>query len=202
MIISKKNLLLLLTCSLFSLSAKQSIIEFKSAYFLSTNSHFKDIFGKGGALYGPELTLQLYDNEPWYFFASFDYLHNKGHSLGFCDKTSVRLIPLSLGLKYFAATSNKNVDLYIGLGFVAENVRTKNCSSFVLSHTSQWGFGGVAKIGTYYTMPHNLVLDLFIDYNFVRVGNNHWNCAENPQVQSLHANVSGALFGAGLGYKF
>jgi hypothetical protein len=185
-----------------SLIAQDAILEFKGSYFLSTHSVFKDIYGKGGALYGPELTVQLCNDKNWYAFASFDYLQKKGYSLGFCDKTRVRLIPLTFGLKYFVPVAEENVDFYAGLGFVSENVRTKNCSEFVTAKTSQWGFGGIAKFGAYYRLPQNFVLDFFIDYNFVKVGSSDCDCQGSPIVESVKANVGGAIFGTGIGYRF
>ncbi|MDR3550863.1 MAG: OmpW family outer membrane protein [Candidatus Babeliales bacterium] len=182
----------------FPLAGRDLILEFKAAYFLPTDSDFKHIFHKGGALYGPELTVQLCSDENWYAFASFDYFQKKGNSVGLCDETSVKLIPLAFGLKYFMPAAD-SFDFYAGLGFQAMNARTKNCSDFVESKLSQWGFGGIAKAGAYYYLSHNFLIDIFVDYSFVKVGKNDCDCTS---VQSVKANVSGAIFGAALGYKF
>ncbi|MCX5922219.1 MAG: hypothetical protein NTX86_02735 [Candidatus Dependentiae bacterium] len=184
----------------FSLQARDIILEFKGAYFKPTDSEFKNIYGKGGALYGPELTVQVCEDTPWYAFAGFNYFHKKGHSIGLCDETTVKLIPLALGVKYLERMCDDRVDFYVGLGFQPVNVRTKNCSDFVFANQSKWGFGGIAKVGANYRMDCNFLIDLFVDYSFVKVGSNDCDCLMG--LQSVKANVSGAIFGAGLGYSF
>jgi hypothetical protein len=186
---------LLIACPLMG---RNVLLEFKGAYFLPTSCDFKNIYRHGGALFGPELTVQLCECKDWYVFTSFDYFQKKGHSVGLCDPTTVTLIPVALGLKYFLPAFDDRVDFYGGLGFEAVNVRTKSCSDNVITKLSQWGFGGIAKVGAYYYLPHCFVIDFFIDYSFVRVGSNDCNCG----VQSVKANIGGAIFGVGIGYNF
>ncbi len=183
------------------LAARDVFLEFKGAYFLPTHDDFKDLY-KGSALYGPELTVQLCEDSDWYAFGSFDYFRKRGDSVGLCDATTVRLIPLAFGLKYFMPLCTECVDVYAGLGFEAVNVRTKSCSEFVVPKLSQWGFGGIAKVGAFYYLPCNFLIDLFVGYSFARVGSNDCVCQTSPVVQSVRANVSGAIFGAGIGYRF
>jgi len=179
--------------------ARDIILEFKGAYFLPTGSRFKDIYG-GGALYGPELTVQLCEDKNWYLFTSIDYFSQDGHSLGLCDKTEVKMILLALGLKYFMPVCNDRIDVYLAAGFEPVNVRTKNCSQFVLAERSEWSLGGIAKFGAYYHLPHNFLIDLFVGYSGAHIGSNDCKCL--PSLQFLKAQVSGAIFGAGLAYKF
>ncbi len=188
-------------CALFlfayaSIFSRDILLEFKAAYFLSTDSCLKSIYGKGGALYGPEVTFQLGEDENWYGFASVDFLKKNGRSVGLCDPTQMRIVPLAIGLKYFVPFWYG--DFYVGLGFQPVHLKTINCSQYVAQVTSKWGFGGIAKIGTYFDLPCNFLLDLFIDYSFVKVGCN--SCSD--LVTPLKANISGAIFGAGLGYRF
>lgn len=182
------------------LCARDVILEFKAAYFLPTSSVFKQIYRHGGVLYGPELTVQLCDNKNWYGFASVDYFQKKGHSLGLSDATKVSLLPLGIGLKYFAPIVCDCADFYLGLGFQPVHVHTKNCSGSVVTKQSRWGFGGIAKAGAYWHLPHNFVLDFFIDYSFVKVGCKK-SCQSSTTI-SRKADVSGAIFGIGLGYCF
>jgi outer membrane protein W len=183
----------------FPIAGRSIILEFKGAYFLSTDSAFKNIYGNGGALAGPELTVQLCEENNLCVFASVDYFKKKGHSIGLCNKTTVEMIPVGLGFKYVIPTFD-HTDFYVGLGLEAMNLRTTNCSDFVVFNQSQWGFGGIAKVGAYYYLPCNLLLDFFIDYSFVRVGSDNCNCL--PGLLPIKANVSGAIFGIGLGYNF
>ena len=77
----------------------------------------------------------------------------------------------------------------------------KNHSTAVIQKLYRWGFGGIAKVGAYYHLPHNFVIDFFIDYSFLKVGKNHRTLTP-PGIRLIKADVSGAIFGVGLGYKF
>lgn len=184
------------------LCARDVILEFKAAYFLPTDSVFKHIYHNGSALWGPELTVQLCENKNWYGFASIDYFQKHGRSLGLCDATKVSLLPLGVGLKYFVPVWCDRADFYLGLGFQPVYVRTKNCAELVSTKQSRWGFGGIAKAGTYWYLPCNFVIDLFVDYSFVKVGCKNSCTSSAGTVTSRKANVSGAIFGGGIGYRF
>lgn len=175
--------------------AKDILLEFKTAYFLPTDCRVKKIYGNGGALYGPEVTFKLCKERNWYGFASVDYLSKKGNSIGSCSKTIMEIVPLAIGLKYFVPLCW--VDLYAGLGFQSLHLTTKNFSPFVQRCTSQWGYGGIAKLGAYYDLPCNWFLDFFIDYSFVKVGRG--KCCKTVPIK---AKIDSALFGAGFGYRF
>lgn len=191
--------LLLITSSLAT--ARSVIVEFKGAYFLPTDYAFKSIYTHGNGMYGPEITVQIVDEQPWHIFTSFDYFEKKGVSVGFKTPTKVTLLPLSLGIKYFFPTYCARGDFYIGLGAQAVDIRTKNCSPFVIQEYNRWGFGGIAKAGIYWYTSSNVTIDMFIDYSFVKTANSTCWCPQQG-VQELCANVSGALFGIGFGYRF
>lgn len=182
--------------------ARNVVWEFKGAYFLPTNDTFTDIYGHGSALFGPEVTFQLCDNEHWYGFASFDYFQKKGKSLGLCEPTRIRLLPLAAGLKYLHAFREK-VHFYVGLGFEPVFASFTNCSDSVEVQQKEWGVGAIAKVGAYYDLPHDFVLDFFVDYSYAKVGSDSiCGCDETGGVVSTKANVSGVIFGLGLGYHF
>ena len=197
---NKKNyflITLLLVTS--SLACRDILLEFKGAYFLGTNSIFRKIYDHGGALYGPEVTFNLGCHENLYGFASIDVLQKHGRSIGLCSPTKVTLIPLGLGLKYLIPFCYG--DFYVGLGIQPTYVRTKDCSPYVIPKNSKWGCGGIAKIGTFFDLPHNLLLDIFIDQSFVTVPF-HKCKAPTGFVSPRKAKVSGTSFGVGFGYRF
>ncbi len=173
------------------------LLEFKGAGFLATGSRFKKIYGRGSALYGPELTFQVCQSN-WYGFVSVDYLHKKGHSIGLHTPTTIRMVPLGIGLKYFMPTCWECADLYLGLGFQPVHVSLKNNPPFVPDE-HRWAFGGIAKVGSYVYFSCNFFLDLFIDYSFAHLSKHTF---QTPPLVPLSASVSGAIFGVGLGYKF
>lgn len=182
------------------LLARDIILEFKGAGFFPTNECLKDIYGRSGALWGPELTFQLLcNNHNWYGFASIDYFQKKGRSIGLCDETKLKLVPMALGLKYMRSLFCDRTDWYLGLGFQPVHISTNNCSDFVPSKQSRWGFGGIIKGGTYIDLTCNFVLDLFVGYSFVKA-----DCKPicDQVVVPLKVNVSGAIVGGGIGYTF
>ncbi len=179
-----------------SLFARDVLLEFKGAYFYPTDSCVRDIYGKGGALYGPEVTFQLCQDQNWYGFASIDFFNKKGCSVGLCGQTKMSIMPVAVGVKYFVPFCYG--DFYVGLGFQPARLKTENCSPDVIRNTSKWGFGGIAKVGSYFDLPCSCFLDVFLDYSFVKVGCEKY-CGS---VVPLKADISGVVFGAGLGYRF
>ena len=172
------------------------LLEFKGSAFLPTGSCFKDIYHHCGALYGPELTVQLGHKTPLCAFASVEYFSKEGQSIGCCDSTTAQIVPIGFGLKYLAPLPLDNTSIYCGLGFQATHVKITNCSPFVVPHTSKWGVGGITKLGLFIDLARHFVLDLFFDYSFVKVGSNE-ACCSLPKI-----NISGAILGAGLAYRF
>lgn len=179
------------------LSGRRMFLEFKGAYFLPTSSDFKDCY-KGSALFGPEFTIQLKKNKPWYAFASIDYFKQQARCLSLCDATHLRMVPLAVGVKYFAYSS-RHADLYLGLGFQPTYLQQKSKRTCVTSQQSAWAFGGIAKAGSYIHLPYNFLIDLFIDYSFAWTSKNRFY---GYTVDPKRFNVSGAIFGASLGYRF
>ena len=90
---------------------------------------------------------------------------------------------------------------YAGLGFQPISLQTNNHSPYVIQMTHEWGFGGIAKFGTYIDLPHNLVLDIFADYSFVKVNKLRTEFSVG-YIQQTKANLSGFILGAGIGYRF
>lgn len=192
-----KKLYALLALSFIPAFCRDILVEFKGAYFFPVERCVRSIFGNGAALYGPEVTFQFCESRNWYGFASADFLSKKGHSVGLCEPTKMYLVPLAFGVKYFVPFCYG--DFYVGAGFQPTHLKTVNCSDFVAQTTSKWGFGAVGKIGAYFNLPCNFIVDIFFDYSYAKIG---CNKCHSDGVIPLKANVSGAIFGAGLGYRF
>lgn len=192
-----KLALFLIVAAPLSVVAHDILLEFKGAYFHPTSSRFRKIY-HGGALYGPELTFQLCDE--WYGFASADFFHKKGLSIGLETSTSICLVPIGFGLKYLRPSCFECIDWYVGLGFQSVNVSIENNSSSVPDH-SKWAFGGIAKAGMYIDLSCKFFLDLFVDYSFVNLCSVRTQTCCGP-VTPLKTNIGGVIVGAGLGYRF
>jgi hypothetical protein len=176
--------------------SNQVLLEFKTAYFVPVDKHVRAIFDHGGALFGPEITFQLCENNNWYGFASIDFLTKKGRSIGLCNRTHMRTIPLGFGVKYMVPFCY--ADFYVGAGIQPIHLKTVNCSPFVMQKTSKWGVGAIFKVGAYINLPHNFCVDLFFDYTISRIGCD--KCVTS--VIPLRVELDGVLFGMGLGYWF
>jgi len=221
----KKILFFSMTCVVvMPILSRDILMEFKAGYFKPTSTPFKNIYS-GGAIFGPEVTFQLVDHYELYGFASVDYFHKDGFSVGLSTPTSITLVPLAVGVKYFfpiwgcndendcleiAAKSCENdcdgegmvdVDLYVGLGFQPVHVHLNNDSSFVVPSQSNWAYGGIAKAGVYLTFLCGAFIDLFIDYSFARVSFSGTPPPAMP-ILPVKANINGVIFGGGIGYRF
>jgi hypothetical protein len=179
----------------YECAGRDVLLEFKGAYFLPTDHNFRHIYG-GGALFGPEVTFEFFNQV--YGFMSIDFLQKDGFSLGGCFPTQITLVPIGMGFKYFVPFCYG--DFYVGIGLQSTVVQITNCSPNVLPEQSQWGFGGIAKIGTIFDLPCNLFIDIFIDYSFLSVSFN--NCCQTNPAAAQKAHVSGTIFGVSLGYRF
>jgi len=203
------------------------ILEFKGAYFLPFNHTFRKIYHNGGAIWGPELTGRLYKG--LYGFVSTDVFLRKGKSIGLCVPTKVTMVDIGVGLKYLAPFSYG--DFYIGLGVLPTYLRTNNKSPYVVGTQTKWSCGGIGQIGAYFNLPKSFVIDLFAHFSFANAkGSCNNACTTNTTcnnacddscntacnntgvlvassvnlsaVQPLTAHLSGAWFGAGIGYRW
>jgi len=191
---SLTTLILLSSAPLF---CRDILLELKAAAFIPTNDCMKDIYGHAAAIYGPEITFQLCSERNWYGFASVDFLSKKGHSIGLCTPTEMDIAALAVGLKYFVPSCYG--DFYVGLGFQPTHLKTINCTQPNPQTTSKWGFGGIAKIGTYFDLPRCFFLHIFVDYSFATV-----KCTTTCSTASIPVRVhlKEAIIGAGIGYRF
>ncbi len=191
------SVLIVLFFSVQSLFCRDLILEFKGAYFLPTNGTFRDNY-KGSGLYGPEFSFQLCNDKRWYGFASIDYFQKKGRHLSLADSKKLKILFLAVGLKYFVPISDF-AHFYVGLGFQPVYLRIKSQRAFVVAKQSFWAFGGIGKVGTYIDLPHNFLLNLFFDYSFAKTSKTNFY---SNKMLPAKAQINGAVFGAGLGYRF
>lgn len=195
--VHKKILALVLVSIFGQLAARDIRLGFKGSYFLPTSSRFRHCY-KGSALYGPEFSIQIKECKNWYAFASLDYFKQKGRCLSLCDSTTLRMVPLALGVTYNVCLC-KRVDLYTGLGFQPVYLRKKDWRGCNSSTKSFWGYGGLAKLGASIHLPCNFFGDIFFNYSFAWTSKNRFY-GYSPDAKRV--NLSGAIFGARLSYRF
>lgn len=193
------KLLLLFVCFNNSqLFCRDILLEFKGAYFLPTNSTFRDAY-KGTGAFGPEFTVQFRNESNWYGFLGLDYFKVKGKHLKVADSTTVRFLPLVFGLKYFMPFCCDRADFYLGLGAQAVHIKKKLERACVIQKDKFWSGGFRAKMGAYINLKCNFLLDLFADYSFLRTKKMHFY---GPTTTCCKANLSGLMLGLGLTYRF
>lgn len=184
-----------------AITNRDILLEAKGAYSLPMGQAFDGVFTDGSPLVGAELTFQLRRGSNWYGFTSVDFLIKKGHRIGLENPLRAHIIPLALGIKYFVPFDCG--DFYVGLGFQPTHVKTTNIRVDGEEESiSNWGMGGVAKVGSYIDLPGDFFLDPFINFSFGKV-----NCAArrtftNGTSVSADLHINEATFGLGIGYRF
>ncbi len=207
---------LYLTCffSTFSSLAESSNIdfsgptsvEFKAAYFRPSNDFVKEIYSNGWVDYGFEFSKMITTDNNLAIWGGVNWYRTKGHAACCGDiivsksKTSISVVPFSLGLKYFMPVPQVyNANLYLGAGISTAFVRIKDDSEFVKAKLSKNGaFGWVLKSGIQYFFRNNVFIDVFADYVFQEVNFKRGN----GNVANFSASLDGLKLGVGLGLNF
>jgi len=181
------------------------ILEFRPSYFCPTSKVFRQIF-HGGVNYQITGTFPVYHGEnEWLhgldIWGAVDYFSKKGHSTGLHTKTSITIVPLTLGIKYFFPSVGGDipVNFYAAGGMKYFFVHTRNHSSHVKKTINVNGMGGVVEAGFITLFKEHLVFDVFASYSFKTLSG---PSSHNPAVESTQLNISGFNVGLGIGYEF
>ena len=172
-------------------------IEVGVSYFFPQSESVRKIYG-GGVNYHLTLTQNFTTN--WDLWSGFNYFSKSGHSLHDHQKTTIKIIPFSLGvLRLFPfCVGDRAIDLYVKGGLKYYFVKIHNHSSFVESHTNKNGLGGVFGIGSYFQAVKGFYFNTFVDYSFKRFHSIH----HKHHAKSYPLEVGGLDFGGGIVYQF
>jgi len=167
-------------------------IEGGVTYFYPQSHLFRKIYG-GCANYHVTFSRKLSDH--WDVWTGVNYFNKDGRSTHLHQRTNIKIIPISLGLKRLFPTHFNWADIvfYINGGFKYYFVKIHDRSDFVRQHTNRGGLGGVFGAGSYIYFAKHWYLNTFIDYSFKRFHN-------VPQHHVL--DVGGWDFGGGIGCSF
>lgn len=122
-------------------------------------------------------------------WGNFDWFSHKGHSIGLCNSTHIKIANFSLGIKFpFCITPC--TEFYFGVGPSIAGVWLRNISSCGCEYITQAAGGIVAKSGFNIALTHKIFLDLFADYLY------------QPVNFQQRVNVGGLKIGVGLGIRF
>ncbi len=168
--------------------AERFSTELRVGYFYPTSHEVREIYRNGGVEFEAEAAVRLVcDLNLW---ANFNYFQRHGHSRGAHDDTSIRIYPLSAGLKYnFPLFCN--FYFYLGAGASYTWAKIHDHAPNLQSHFSKQGWGGVGKAGFLYCFCSCIFLDVFADYYYTKIS--HGSCK---------VNIGGLRTGAGLGVRF
>lgn len=171
-----------------------STTEFRVGYYYPQSNLMRDIYQNGGVEFEFENTVLI--SRYIDLWANINYFQRDGRSLGLSDKTSVKLIPVSLGFKYLYACANY-WNIYLGIGGSYTWARFHDQSSYVEKHPRKQAFGWVVKSGIIHYLQPCLYLNLFADYYSTSIAGVHQN-----GVEGTACNVGGLRTGVGIGTSY
>lgn len=168
-----------------------------SAYF-PFERKVQRIYSKIWGFYEGEIDIPICSGFGGFFSAG--YLENSGRSICVKDKTSLRMVPLVLGLKYFCKLIPQ-FEAYVSGGVVYSFLNIRDHSPYVHRHISKNAFGGTAKLGLAYYFCSNWFIDASVDYlyQYFRFKDRH---EKTHYVERHNLNMSGIKVGVGIGYAF
>jgi len=189
----KKILALMLVCC--SLHADPIFPEFKIGYFRFSDHKLREVYDNS------KLDLQLALSWPiWEHinaYGAIEYIGGEGRSLGGHNKTTLTIVPMSLGVKYVIPIATDEFDYYFTVGPRYYFVHQNNHGP-VDHNLNRNGLGGFVGTGFIYHFSDSLGIDAFAEYSYKR-----FHFESSKQNISGHAlQVGGIALGGGLGYFF
>ncbi len=174
------------------------------AYFHPNSDKVRKIYSEGWPEYQLELSKGFCQN--WQAWAGVAWSSKKGRSLGLHDETRLRLLPISLGVKYLWCVY-PDTKFYLGAGVCYSMLHIKDHSPFVHEKVSKNAFGGIVQSGLYYDINCMFFVNVFFDYYFQRFdfSNRHHSgsgSGSSSFVERHNADLSGYKTGAGIGVNF
>ena len=160
----------------------------RGAAFIPTSSLFREIYGSAVGNFDAEMAVTIFKHlQIW---ANFDYASAHGHSLGFCDPTSINILNGSFGIKT-PFDINDCVCVYLGFGPTVGSIKITDRSEFSgFSNSSETAAGFVVKFGFDFFFAERWFVDLFSDYVYQQT------------TFQKQVNASGLRIGAGIGCTF
>jgi len=178
-------------------------LKLRTAYFLPADKKVRKIYSDAWPDYQFELSKLI--NNRFAVWSHIGWNSITGSALS-CEgeevsrnKTTLFMVPFSLGINYNFPLQIDNASFYLGAGGSSTFVRITDHSEFVKKHRTKNGaFGGVLKSGFQYWFKNNIFIDVFADYSFLSV---HFH-ERNNNVENSNACLSGLNLGIGLGSYF
>jgi hypothetical protein len=190
-----------------SFPVKGILVEFRPSYFYPISSELREIFGDGGVDYQLTGSFPVYSGENiclkgLSIWTAVDYIRIDGHSTVSNSKTTLQMVPVTLGAKYFFPAFGRvaPIRFYLASGMKYYFLHTHNEFNLVKENVNVNGMGGVIESGFTTTFWNHFSLDVFASYSFRSFGKP--SIAKGPQVDLTGLNASGINLGLGIGYVF
>ena len=171
-------------------------LEIKSSYFLFSVSPMKNIYNKGGFEIQGSASVPFCNQLD--FYGSVGYRKAWGHALNTCQKTSLTVIPVDIGLKPIFNLCERFFYLFaIGPRFFYFHQR--NNSPYIDCKINGGGIGLFVNTGLNVQLSDSFLLGVFGEYSYEKkkVCPNRPNVYTNGSVQ-----LGGFACGVSLGYAF
>ncbi len=168
-------------------------LELRAAAFFPESKLYREIYGTLPSLQ-LETSYPLIDNVR--IWSNITGIYQTGHSIPLHDRTSILVLPWSLGLNYMCCC-RYDVHMAFGAGASFTTIRIRDHSPYVRPITQRYEVGGLLKFKI--TKSFNCVdFSFFTDYFLVGV-----QVGKSDRCVSRHsADVGGLFVGLGVGKTF
>jgi hypothetical protein len=170
-------------------------VDSRVGYRFVTAEKTKKMFPKGWFEY--QFEGAYYFDRMWSFFANVGYGYKRGHSVGLHDRTSIWMVPVSIGAAFNLFLPYK-FEFRLGGGVTYAYLDTKNHTRSVPKHVSTGGGGGVIKTDLLMPFNHFYFAGIFADYSFLYFPENK----SEGHIHKRSFDASGVVAGVFAGLNF
>lgn len=171
-------------------------IEIKPSYFFFYASPLHDVYDHGGFEIQGSGSVPLCHYLD--FYGSLGYRHAQGHALNTCEKTSLTVLPIDIGLKP-VFNFRERFYYFFAIGPRYFYLRQHNNSPYVDSIISGSGIGLFVNTGFNVLLTDHFLLGIFGEYSYEKKK----ICPCMPNVLSNGSvQLGGLAFGVSFGYAF
>jgi len=183
------------------------LVETKVAYYRPFDHMVRKIYAPRLANYQLEATYPFStEKKIWNQFnvwGAVNYIRTEGESLWLRERSKMRTVPLTLGIKWMwpfrDEIKENDLQLYIGLGMRYFFVRIDNETHYAIEKVTFNGMGGVAEVGGLLYINPRVFLDFFMDASYRRF---HSSSKDGHPVTRRSLQAGGFSAGGGIGFTF
>lgn len=171
-------------------------LEIKPSYYLFSTSPMNDIYNDGGFEIQGSASVPFCNYLDLY--GSIGYRKAWGHALSTCEKTSLNVIPIDIGLKPIFNFCERFY-YFFAIGPRYFHFHQRNNSPYVDCKIKGNGIGLFVNSGCNVLLADCLLLGIFGEYSYEKKA----ICPKRPNVFSNGSvQMGGFAFGLSLGYAF